>query len=353
VSCIRRSGVGLASSIVLYNTCALPVLSHIAQLFIPSQELIDRVEALSPRIISAPAGWVNHFVLTHLRLLLPFPQDLLDFKTFCQAVRCRVMFRQFTSWTSFDASNLVNLDSSVTWFHDSPAVSFRKSFKDFINSGFLSSRGVFKDADVQKSVSALDSKMKFQGKVYFARFYVPIGNKFSSEINRRLDRLNIPDCVYSNECTRVALKLFGNNCPTRVFNSLAVTWLNGWVTERRRQTISSHCPYCTLWFSCESIEHFAVCKYFRCLGEYFLLLPKGNSLRIFLLFVDASPQIICKRALHIYLCKSMFDALRHGDKTPGFRIYRANLMKFVSKNSNFIQTYCTTINDNLGILMNT
>jgi hypothetical protein len=104
VACIRRSGVGLASSVVLFNVCALPVLSHVAQLFTPSLETILLVETLSPRIIAAPKSWVEHFVLTHLRLLLPFKQDLLDFKTFCLAVRCRVMFRQFPSWTAFDAS---------------------------------------------------------------------------------------------------------------------------------------------------------------------------------------------------------------------------------------------------------
>jgi hypothetical protein len=71
VACIRRSGVGLASALVLFNTCALPVLSHIAQLFIPSDETVLLVENFSPRIIAAPAGWVEHFVLSHLRLLMP------------------------------------------------------------------------------------------------------------------------------------------------------------------------------------------------------------------------------------------------------------------------------------------
>jgi hypothetical protein len=143
------------------------------------------------------------------------------------------------------------------------------------------------------------------------------------------------------------------NCPQAIFNALAVTWLNGWVTERRRSNvISSYCPFCSLWLSADSIEHFSVCRYLRGLAEHFLLIkPKINSRRIFLVLQNDHPQIICKRALHVYLCKSMYDAWRHGNKAPGFRIYRANLMRFVAKRPNFIQTYCITINDALGTLL--
>jgi hypothetical protein len=318
-------------------------------LFIPSEETILRVEALSPRILAAPGAWVDHFLLTHLRLLLPFKSDLLDFKTFCLAVRCRVMFRQFPKWTSFGASKLIS--SSVKWFFHGPCVSFRNSHNDLISSGFISSRGIFKNKSVNDSASSLDSKQMFQGKLYFALFYVAVSDKFSRELNRRLARWKLPQFNYYLECMRVSSVLHACNCPQRIFNALAVTWLNGWVTERRRQKLSSFCPFCPLWLSCDSIEHFSVCKYFHGLARHFLYLPRINSTRTFLVWVDAPPPILCKRALHVYLCKSVFDAVRHGNKAPGFSIYRANLMKFATKFPNFIHHYTTTINDDLGILL--
>jgi hypothetical protein len=267
-------------------------------------------------------------------------------------VRCRVMFRQFPKWTSYDASKSINTDSNVTWFNSSPCISFRRSFNEFISTGFISSRGVFRDKSVNDSASSIDTKQTFQGKVYFALFYVAVSDKFSRELNRRLARWEIPLINYYVECMRVSSILHAWNCPQRVFNALAVTWLNGWVTERRRQKLSSFCPFCPLWLSCESIEHFSVCRYFHGLARHFLFLPRANSSRTFLVWVDAPPPIICKRALHVYLCKTVFDAVRHGNKAPGFSIYRANLMKFVALFPNFVSNYTIVINDDLRTLLN-
>jgi hypothetical protein len=142
VACIRRAGVGLSSSIVLFNTCAIPILSYVAQLFTPTVDLISQVEALSPRIIPAPGAWASHYVLSRIRVLLPFRQDLLDFKVYCLAIRCRIMFRQFTKWTCFDATSLLSEGiDNVLWFFQNPTVSLRATFVELVASGYLSTSG--------------------------------------------------------------------------------------------------------------------------------------------------------------------------------------------------------------------
>jgi hypothetical protein len=170
IDCIRRSGVGLNSSIILYNTCALPVLSHVAQLFKPSQCTVQYVANLSPKIISAPPAWASHSVLTRVKLLVPFQQDLLDFSTYCLAVRCRVIFRQFPQWVSFDAPGVICPQIKSDWFFNSPVISTRTFFNSLKKLGFLNQQGHFSNEEVNTSISSLDSKQTLQKNIYCAIF---------------------------------------------------------------------------------------------------------------------------------------------------------------------------------------
>ena len=184
------------------------------------------------------------------------------------------------------------------------------------------------------SASSLDSKQTFQGKVYFAKCYSGLGTKFEQEVNKRLARWRIPS-VYL-KCIRIILILHSCGCPQRIFNALATSWLNAWVTKRRSQSLASSCPYCTQWLSSSSIEHFACCKEFVGFANHFLKLPRETSLALFLVLVEDHPNIVCKRALHLYLCKITFDSGRHGNPALAYLVYRANLIKFVTKFPRFV-----------------
>ena len=57
---------------------------------------------------------------------------------------------------------------------------------------------------------------------------------------------------------------FGPPIPLRCMSALLLTWLNGWVTERRcpsTQSLSSSCPFCCEWLSESSIEHFPSARF--------------------------------------------------------------------------------------------
>ena len=50
---VRASGLGLNSSILAMSSYALSVLFHTAQLYTPTQDVVDEVERLRPKLIPA------------------------------------------------------------------------------------------------------------------------------------------------------------------------------------------------------------------------------------------------------------------------------------------------------------
>jgi hypothetical protein len=85
------------------------------------------------------------------------------------------------------------------------------------------------------------------------------------------------------------------------------------------------------------------------LAQFFLNLPRTTSRSLFLV-LDSNilPNVACKRALHLYLSKSMFDAGRHGNRSKLELIYRAQLMKFTQLFPNFVKDYTTCIGERLA-----
>jgi len=95
VHAIRAAGTGLAGSIFLFNTCAITVCSHIAQLYDPSPQACESIDNVIKVLIPAPGNWITPSLLCNLKLFLPFKSQVFDFHTWCTAVKMRVMFSTF------------------------------------------------------------------------------------------------------------------------------------------------------------------------------------------------------------------------------------------------------------------
>ena len=60
--------------------------------------------------------------------------------------------------------------------------------------------------------------------------------------------------------------------PPRFFNTLILTWFNGWCTDRRYQNYSK-CPFCECWLSECSLEHLSQCRFLKALLKNCFYLP--------------------------------------------------------------------------------
>jgi len=148
-------------------------------------------------------------------------------------------------------------------------------------------------------------------------------------------------CVYSN-----VLRIF--QFPQRVFNAIFLTWMNGWITHSRFQSYS-RCRICSLSFTDDSLRHFSVCHIQQGLAEYFFDLPHGGSSKKFLCLENELPEVIKKRAIHLYILKKTYDYCRHNCTRFNHEVlvynYRANLISFFCKyprlRSNEVRTSVT------------
>ena len=136
--------------------------------------------------------------------------------------------------------------------------------------------------------------------------------------------------------------------PQCVFNAIFLTWMNGWITHARFQSYA-RCRICDLRFTDDSLEHFAVCHIQQGLAQYFFDLPFGGSCKKFVCLENENPEIVKKRAIHLYIFKKAYDFCRHhGGRFSHETLvysYRSNLVSFFGKypklKSNEVRTAVT------------
>ena len=103
------------------------------------------------------------------------------------------------------------------------------------------------------------------------------------------------------------------------------------------------CMFCHKWLSVDSIEHFSQCRVSSALAEHFLKLPRRINLKKFICLDEERSDLICKRALHLYLLKKVYDQARFGNDAWQLN-YRAQLLCFVTNFPCFIRDYRLSIN---------
>ena len=110
--------------------------------------------------------------------------------------------------------------------------------------------------------------------------------------------------------------------------------MNGWITQSRFQAYAK-CRICGRPFTDDKLQHFAVCHMQQGLAEYFFDLPAGGSCKKFVCLENEYPEVLKKRAIHLYIFKKTYDFCRHHH--PSFHYealvynYRANLASFFCK----------------------
>lgn len=165
VCLLRNIKASLAGLIFLYNTVALSVLSHTAQLCEPTEAVIKTVSSNTLRIIRAPAYWVPYSLLTRISLFLPFRAQVYDFSTWCLAVRLRVIFKSYRRW-SIPVEECLHSHISSVAIQAMPHSVFRKTYNYCLSSNIIDASGNFSSSDVNTSLSTLDSHFSVQAIFY-------------------------------------------------------------------------------------------------------------------------------------------------------------------------------------------
>ena len=190
VNAIRASGSGLAGSVFLYNTCAITVCSHMAQLFDSNPQVCEEINKAIKVLIPAPRNWITSSLLANLKLFLPFKSQVFDFGVWCMAVKMRVMFNTFKKWPAAIPDGFSSIpDLTRNAF---PHYVLRRSFDRLIDNGILSSRGKFLNAEFEKAISALDSKMSIQSRAYNLLFSKQNNVQVVHEFINRLKKWRLP-----------------------------------------------------------------------------------------------------------------------------------------------------------------
>ena len=99
--------------------------------------------------------------------------------------------------------------------------------------------------------------------------------------------------------------------------------------------------------SFDSIEHIAVCPLASKFGDHFLKLPRGVSLRKFLCLENEPPNVIIKRAVHVYVLKQTYDQCRFGRFHNVHLVYRAKFLSLMSKYPRLLTDYRANVTDEL------
>ena len=76
-----------------------------------------------------------------------------------------------------------------------------------------------------------------------------------------------------------------------------------------------------------SLEHLSQCHLLKALLKNCFYLPLAHTREAFFVLAEEPVHVMVSRAIHLHVCKSMFDFLRHNGKQDFFKLYRAQLLK--------------------------
>ena len=326
---IRSCCAGLAVSMLLFNTVALPCLLYVSQLFKPPVQVVDAVHDAVLRIIPAPFRWTSYAVLANLTKVLPFPVSLYDFEVLALAVKARVIFSTGSCFTMRNQLNLVddlflrNWYLNSSWFAMSSAFQLLTDYKVVKGPRFLV-------PELANKTQNLDKPFKTQTILY--KYLHDTIFKFdpAQDIVKRLKRWRLDRCpCLWRAVLRTSSRLRNLNLSPKFLSAVFLTWMNAWCTSRRFQGVHGRCRFCKIWTTSDDIEHFAQCPLLKALLANFFNLSKTHTKEQFFILADEAPEVLFIRIVHLYCCKSMFDYSRHNEGQDWPIIYRAMVYKAI------------------------
>ena len=105
--------------------------------------------------------------------------------------------------------------------------------------------------------------------------------------------------------------------PPCVIAAVLNTWFNGWCTSRRFQEPEQPCRILTEHEGADSIEHYACCSgAWESAARHLGISARPRSLARFLGVAPAPGDSAVLSALHMYIVRSLFNAVRAGELLP-------------------------------------
>jgi len=289
---ISSLGLGLQASIIAYNSLAISVLAHIAQLRTPADWLIELESKLLPRVIPARSGWISAHAMGCIQAFLLFKRAPLRLVPYCQSIRARVHARNLPDWDIGRNDVFAAVDQAGLLCHPRGAWHYNSIVQCAIDSHQLF--GCFSEQEARKvrdsllvqRVSYLPlslSYSQFSASSYLCHRFRVWFNLHEAEQASR-----------SATVTAFALEAM----PARVLGSILKLWLNAWPL-RNLGLHSTRCLVCDLWISGPSIPHLASCPGVKLLCRH-VNLPPFCTLSSFLLLSHSPTRLVRRKAIFLY-----------------------------------------------------
>jgi hypothetical protein len=345
-------GLGLQYSTLTYNTFAMSVLTFLAQLESPPEEIYE-VERVALRRAARGPGktWAKPEDLWHLQSYGQF-RSFSSLRTSAWAAQVRVATLEARDSGGLNAIErsqtldtlLVHTDYSerrwrwAEWYKRSHVAILADAVKRFKAAG-LSISAIKNEiaGDAQRPwAPAVRQRIKVRFQAVVARSLYDHGRPDALErIRKKLRRWKLP-----GPPARVAQRVLRNLCslPTLVCPRVAAacfsTLWNRWTTERRFDRRGSPENRCLLGCSPtaeDSIEHYCRCPVVRSFADRFLQLrlTSENGLEYFMLapFSSEEKVMLTRAAVMIYATYNTINRIRYGERC-GAKTALEMLMQF-------------------------
>ena len=193
-----------------------------------------------------------------------------------------------------------------------PHATLRRTFDKLVLDNFVNPCGNFCDEEFNKRVSSLDTHSSVQSLAYKVLFLRVYPHDFYQAVYEKLIKWRLTTRMFRqrplvepivDDALRAGNVFSALRLPARVLNAVLLTWFQGWVTEVRVNQRRTRCPICNVFFSTDSVMHFAHCRPIRLFSEINLGLYKYGTAnhQQFLCLADEPLHVLRKRALHLHI----------------------------------------------------